>query len=352
VLQSHPHRVRVRVTGATIFVTINNQALRLITIDDDGGFARRRGLIGFAGYNLEPDCDAFGARFWNFSVVARDVETQPPARLESQLQDRWQQPVPRAWEGIDPKQVYSQGGTGNLARDPVTGAIVYCCAKQPGYLATSSDLKNGFCASEHPSPITSTHVLRGLRPGSKSLPLQPKALEAYRWTTNAIREGGSINLTKIVKINSTSWSPPRVVASVMASSLAAALCVGAPMSNRNDKNAVADCLRMVNASTLSTWTYGGGGTPLLVLPSGELLLFANFCPPTGITNLNGRRYWEPFATWSLEGAIRNTTGGESWSDIINIDRRPSREGGYTSGEDSKGGFAPMLMFAVARASSA
>jgi hypothetical protein len=169
-------------------------------------------------------------------------------------------------------------------------------------------------------------------------------MESYTWNANAIQLGGAINLTKTVQMNATTWTAPRVVASVTAQSLAAALCFRADM-NTGPGSSVADCLAQVNATVLAPWTYGGGGTPLLVLPDGDILLFANFYPPSAVTHINGRNFWGPFATWNLEGMLRSTDGGESFSGPVNIDGRPPRRGAYGDSEDSKGGFAPMPMFA-------
>ena len=103
--------VRARVVVATIFITTNNQPLRPITIDDSGEFfAVRRGFIGFAVVIT-----------WRQQVarLALGFGTVQHSSGGS-AQDRWMS-VLRAWQGIDPKHVYSgvishAGSAARLAR--------------------------------------------------------------------------------------------------------------------------------------------------------------------------------------------------------------------------------------------
>ena len=54
---------------------------------------------------------------------------------------------------------------------------------------------------------------------------------------------------------------------------------------------LAFCLALANSSFLASWRMGGGGTPFLEMPSGRLVMMANFGPATSISHLNGRAYW-------------------------------------------------------------
>ena len=331
--------VKLRVAGATIFISVNDQPLRPITIDD-GEFTARKGYLGFAAYNQEAGIDPFGARFWNLSLTAPTAET--PGGGSAGSEDEWAT-VPRAWIGIDPKVAYNHGGTGTLARDPVTGHIVYCCAR-PGYFAASSDNGRSFALGEPIPKSVETGLLRGRYPAGGKTAAQPVALESYSWGTNSLSDGGAIHLTRTVKINSTAWAKPEVVASITAQSLALAICFRAT-DDTQPGSTVAACRAQVNASVLGDWRYGGGGTPLLQLPGGELLLFANFYPPEGITHLNARSFWKFFASWDLASVLRSTDSGNSWGAPVSIDGRPPRKGAYGDQEDNKGAFAPMPMFA-------
>jgi hypothetical protein len=333
--------VRVRVSGATISVTIDGHPLRPITIDDGGTFAQRRGSIGFASYNQEPGIEPFGTRYSNLSVTS--LQASSPGQQVSMPRWGGGTTVPRAWGGIDPKVAFNKEGTGPVARDPASGAIVWCCA-QPGILANSTT--NGRSWGQGAN-VKGTSIVSGASLRGKTATNNLRQLEAYVWRSNSIGDGGGIALLKSEPLGANRY---RVVANVTAASLGRALCSGAA-ANLNPPPArgrtpMQRCLALANSSFLSDWVAGGGGTPFLEMPDGTLLFMVSFSPPSSISHLNGRAYWYwgPF----LEGAMRSTDGGESFAGPFNVDGRPRRSatGGYGDNEDNKGGFAPMPMFTL------
>ena len=193
--------------------------------------------------------------------------------------------------------------------------------------------------------VKGTSIVSGASLRGKTATNNLKQLEAYVWAPNAIGDGGGIVLLKSEPLGA---NRNRVVANVTAASLGRALCAGAAANSNpppaKGQTAMERCLALANSSFLAGWRMGGGGTPFLEMPSGRLVMMANFGPATSISHLNGRAYWGwgPF----LEGALTSSDGGESWSGPFNVDGRPSRDavGGYGDNEDSKGGFAPLPIF--------
>ena len=140
--------------------------------------------------------------------------------------------------------------------------------------------------------VKGTSIVSGASLRGKTAANNLKQLEAYVWAPNAIGDGGGIALMKSEPLGA---NRARVVANVTAASLGRALCAGAAANSNpppaNGHTAMERCLSLANSSFLAGWRMGGGGTPFLEMPSGRLVMMANFGPATSISHLNGRAYW-------------------------------------------------------------
>lgn len=314
------HTLTVSVRGGSLSAAVDgfhSFSLVLQAEGGGGGGFDRAGYVGLATSDFYSDGDPEFpmAGFRNLAVKGAPAAAPPFDRAQRSAFSTTWRAAPAA---VVNTTRCDAPGTGGMARMP-SGDIVFgrhlCPAIGSALIATSDWGRTWrkIPPSGAGDPSTAANAWFRNRPLGRNV----SALESF---TLAPAHTFPYQIYKHSTVDGVDWSAARLVKTITAEMVTAAICTGIPPSSPER----AQCLAEAKPGYTADWCPQGGG--LVELPSGTLLAFLSFNNNKfGIRDVNSRRYWlNDNAYIGVGTVIRSTDGGESWSDPINMDATAAR----------------------------